>query len=120
MGTDTGVVTLGVRDAFARCDCAVLESNHDAILLQTSNRSLPLKQRIAGRSGHLDNAAAAALFREVNPPRLKHLLLAHLSEECNTPSLARAAMAEALAACGRVDVQLDVLAQATPSARVEI
>lgn len=120
IGTDTGVVTTGVRDAFGRCDCAVLESNHDPVLLQTSNRSPALKQRIAGRSGHLANEDAAALFREVNPSRLKALLLAHLSEECNTPSLARAAMKQALADCGRSDVQLAILEQYAPSDLVEI
>lgn len=115
VGTDTGVVTLGVRDAFSRCDCAVLESNHDAILLQTSDRSPVLKQRIAGRSGHLANEDAAQLFRETNPKRLKTLLLAHLSDECNSPSLARAAMRQALTDCGRTDVQLEILQQGTPS-----
>ena len=114
------MVTTGVRDAFGRCDCAVLESNHNPVLLQTSNRSPTLKQRIAGRSGHLANEDAAALFREVNPPRLKALLLAHLSEECNTPSLARAAMKQALADCSRSDVRLAILDQYAPSELVEI
>lgn len=115
IGTDTGVPTMGVRDALWRCDCAILESNHDPVLLETSDRPLSLKQRIAGRSGHLSNEDAAELVRSVNPPRLKKILLAHLSEQCNTPSLARAAMCAALSECGRTDIQIDILSQHEPS-----
>lgn len=119
IGTDTGVVTCGVRDAFARCDCAVLEANHDPVLLETSNRPVSLKQRIAGRSGHLTNEDSAELFRSVNPLRLKNLLLAHLSEECNSPSLARSTMQQALEDCGRSDVVLTILSQHEPSPLIE-
>jgi len=115
IGTDTGMPTTGVRDALSRCDCAVLESNHDPVLLETSNRPVSLKQRIAGRSGHLSNDDAADLVRSVNPPHLKTLLLAHLSQQCNTPSLARATMCAALAECGRGDVRLEVLSQDEPA-----
>ena len=115
VGTDTGVPTMGVRDALWRSDCAVLESNHDPVLLQTSSRPVSLKQRIAGRSGHLSNEDAAELVRTVNPPRLKTLLLAHLSEQCNSPSLAQAAMRAALKDCGRPDMRLEVLSQDEPS-----
>jgi len=114
LGTDTGVVTSGFRDAFARADCAVLEFNHDPVLLETSDRPLSLKRRISGRSGHLANEDAAELVRTACPARLKHLLLAHLSEACNTPSLALAAASRALAAAGRRDITPVALSQNTP------
>ncbi|MBR4653588.1 MAG: hypothetical protein IKO72_09525 [Kiritimatiellae bacterium] len=120
VGSDTGMATLGVRDALRRSDCAVLETNYDPVLLETSNRPEVLKQRIAGRSGHLSNDDAADLVRSVNPPRMKTLLLAHLSEECNTPSLARAAICAALDDCGRHDVRIEVLSQNEPGELVEI
>ena len=120
IGTDTGVPTIGVRDALWRCDCAVLESNHDPILLATSARPVSLKQRISGRSGHLSNEDAAELVRSVNPPHLQTLLLAHLSEECNSVSLARTAMTAALADCGRCDVRLDILSQNDPGDLYEV
>jgi len=115
VGTDTGVVTTGFRNAFSQATCAVLESNYDPRLLEGSNRPLSLKQRIAGRSGHLANADAAELMRAVNPPRLKTLLLGHLSRECNAPWLAREAMEETLRELGRTDVHLETLAQDEPS-----
>jgi phosphoribosyl 1,2-cyclic phosphodiesterase len=55
-----------------------------------------LKQRIAGRLGHLDNVAAAGLLGRIDSSRLKHIFAAHLSRENNTPALARAALAGAL------------------------
>ena len=114
VGTDMGSPTFGVRDALARATCAILESNHDPVLLQTSDRPVSLKQRIAGRCGHLSNGDAADLVREVQPPRLKTLLLAHISRQCNAPYLALEAMRPAVAGLGR-PVTLDVLDQDTPS-----
>ena len=38
-----------------------------------------LKRRIAGRLGHLDNAAAAALLAGLDCSRLQHVVAAHLS-----------------------------------------
>ena len=119
VGTDIGTPTENVRNALSRCDCAVLESNHDPVLLSNSSRPLPLKQRIAGRSGHLSNEDAADLVRSAAPVNMKHLLLAHLSEECNSPSLAEAAMRRALADCALDGVALDVLSQNGPNPVVE-
>ena len=44
-----------------------------------------LKQRIAGRFGHLDNAAAAELLARIDTSRLKHLIAAHLSQREQPP-----------------------------------
>ena len=114
VGTDMGAPTFGVRDALARATCAILESNHDPVLLQTSDRPVSLKQRIAGRCGHLSNGDAADLVREVQPLRLKTLLLAHLSRPCNAPYLALEAMRPAVAELGR-PIALDTLDQDDPS-----
>ena len=61
-----------------------------------------------------DDGDAAALVREVNPPRLKTLLLAHISRHCNAPYLALEAMRPVVAELGR-PITLDVLDQDTPS-----
>ena len=47
-----------------------------------------LKQRISGNKGHLSNAAACELIKDTASSGLRHLVLAHLSEENNDPSLA--------------------------------
>lgn len=115
IGTDMGVVTANVREMFARATCAILESNHDPVLLEQSDRPVSLKQRIRGRAGHLSNEDAAGLLLDTNPPHLKRLLLGHLSQQCNSLPLARKAFADALAELGREDISLDILDQDRPS-----
>ncbi len=120
VGTDMGVPTLPVKDALARATCAVLESNHDPTLLACSDRPVSLKQRISGRCGHLSNQDAADLVREVAPPRLRTLLLAHLSRPCNAPHLALESMREALKDIDRADIALAALDQDEPSDLYEV
>jgi len=94
--TDAGHVTPHIVAMLGGCDALVLECNHDADMLARGSYPWHLKQRIAGRFGHLDNQSAAALLRQVDASRLQHVVCAHLSEQNNTPELARAALAAAL------------------------
>jgi phosphoribosyl 1,2-cyclic phosphodiesterase len=77
----------------ASCSLLVLEFNHDVALLRRNPRyPKHIKDRILGASGHLSNEQAARLlelmFRIGHGQRLESLVLAHLSEENNTPELA--------------------------------
>lgn len=117
--TDMGVMTLPAKEALSKATCAVLESNHDPELLARSDRAESLKQRIRGRSGHLSNDQAADAVREVNPPKLRTLLLAHLSHQCNADYIAVETMQRALKDLGRADVTLAALSQDVPSALYE-
>ena len=56
----------------------------------------------------------ADLVREVCPQRLRTLLLAHISKQCNAPYLALETMRSAVAELGR-PVALEVLYQDAPS-----
>ncbi|MGA8031509.1 MAG: MBL fold metallo-hydrolase [Casimicrobiaceae bacterium] len=94
--TDLGVSTPHVEASLSGCDALVLECNHDAGMLAESDYPYPLKQRIAGRLGHLDNEAAASLLASLDTSRLRHVVAAHLSQQNNTPDRARAALAGAL------------------------
>lgn len=94
--TDTGHITPHIVDMLKGCDALVLECNHDAEMLARSAYPWSLKQRIAGRFGHLDNRSAAELLRQIDGSRLRHLVCAHLSEQNNTPALAKVAVEEAL------------------------
>jgi phosphoribosyl 1,2-cyclic phosphodiesterase len=94
--TDTGCATVHIRRALDGCDALVLEANHDPDLLDRSDYPQALKQRIAGRFGHLDNAQAAELVAALDCARLQHMVAAHLSQNNNHPDLARAALAAAL------------------------
>lgn len=115
--TDLGQPTPLVVNKLSTCDAIVLESNHDYEMLMASNRPWPLKTRIAGRSGHLSNEQATELLQQVLSDRLRLLLLAHLSEECNSHHLAQHLMRETLAACRRPDVVIASLQQNSISIR---
>ncbi|MGE5666943.1 MAG: MBL fold metallo-hydrolase [Betaproteobacteria bacterium] len=94
--TDLGVSTPHVETNLSGCDALVLECNHDPGMLAESDYPYALKQRIAGRLGHLDNEAAASLLASLDTSRLRHVVAAHLSQQNNTPDRARAALAGAL------------------------
>lgn len=110
-GTDIGTPLDSIGIHLSEADYATLESNHDPELLFKSGRPVSLIQRIAGPRGHLSNDQAAYLVRKFASPRLKSLALAHLSEQCNAPHLAKAVMCGALAEMGRPDIAIAVLAQ---------
>ena len=90
--TDLGKVTPLVREAVRGANALVLESNHDPELLSTCSYPWELKQRISSTHGHLSNTVAAELVAEMLHPELFHVVLAHLSENSNSPELALGAM----------------------------
>lgn len=94
---DLGRPTAAVRYLLRDLSVLVIEANHDEILLRTSEYPAAVRQRIAGGGGHLSNRAAAELIEELVHPYLEHVVLAHLSERCNTPEEARATVAPSLA-----------------------
>lgn len=94
--TDTGNSTPYIEATLSGCDALVLECNHDANMLRDGPYPPSLKQRVAGRFGHLDNQASARLLAKLDNSRLQHLIAAHLSEKNNTPELARSALGAVL------------------------
>ena len=94
--TDAGEVTPHMTHMLSGLDALMLECNHDRGLLMNGPYPPSLKERIGGRFGHLDNAAAADLARGIDSSRLQHVIAAHLSQQNNTPELARSALAAAL------------------------
>ncbi|MGN1309440.1 MAG: MBL fold metallo-hydrolase, partial [Akkermansia sp.] len=73
-----------------------LESNYDTTMLRESGRPLSLIERIDNAFGHLSNEQAGEFVRTIAHPGLRHVLLGHLSRECNTPEKARSDMAAVL------------------------
>lgn len=118
--TDLGHVTKLVLERIRRANVLVLESNHDVKMLQECpRRSWALKQRILGRHGHLSNVTAADTAAQIMSSGLRHLFLAHLSRECNTPELAEHIMAEQLHHIGAAHVQMRVAGQDVPCPTIE-
>jgi phosphoribosyl 1,2-cyclic phosphodiesterase len=93
---DMGCVTHQVADGLRDVDLLVIESNHDEAMLHHGPYPDFVRDRIAGRRGHLSNRSAMQLVRSIAHRALKHVVLAHLSENCNTPALALANMREGI------------------------
>ena len=89
IATDLGHPASRVKERLRGCRALILESNHDPRLLEGSARPPSVKERILGDLGHLSNASAAELLAEVASEALQDIFLAHISEECNRPDLAR-------------------------------
>jgi phosphoribosyl 1,2-cyclic phosphodiesterase len=93
---DFGRITRAIARVCDSLDVLVLESNHDDELLRNGPYPPFLRDRIAGAFGHLSNRRAGVFARDIATRRLNHLVLAHLSQECNTESVAMSAMRTAL------------------------
>jgi phosphoribosyl 1,2-cyclic phosphodiesterase len=105
--TDLGMVSSLVEHNLRGCDHLYVESNHQPEMVYASSRPPVYKERVLGRSGHLSNAECAGLIAKVHHEGLKTVTLAHLSEECNSPEMARKVVEEGLSRAG-IDVELHI------------
>lgn len=86
--TDTGYVSQKNRKYMRNLDYYIIESNHDIEMLMNTKRPLFLKNRILNDKGHLNNEYSAKLMSELIGDKTKEIVLAHLSQEANTPEKA--------------------------------
>jgi phosphoribosyl 1,2-cyclic phosphodiesterase len=99
-------------------DALLIESNYDEELLQKdTKRPWAIKQRIQSRHGHLSNEAAAGTVAQIRHDGLGHLLLGHLSRDCNSEELALAAMGRVLEGSS-VDIFCATQEEISPSIRL--
>ncbi len=82
--TDTGYFPQAGFDLIRNADLYIIEANHSPDLLLDSDRPWLLKKRILDDQGHLSNEDSAFLIANVMGEKTKKIVLAHLSEECNT------------------------------------
>ncbi len=116
---DFGRPTQALRYHFRELHAVMLEANYDEVLLRTSEYPASVQHRIAGSGGHLSNRASAQLLTELHHPGLGTVVLAHLSERCNTPDAARAAVEPVLRKSGFAgEVHVAVQHEALPSLRL--
>lgn len=86
--TDLGRASTDLLSHLHGVDALGIESNYDPIRQQTSGRPQYLVQRIMGGRGHLSNeecltAVQALAARQAAVRPLAHIVLLHLSKECN-------------------------------------
>ena len=87
--TDLGVVTEEVRNALKGSDIVLLESNHDVEMLKKGPYPPELKVRILGDKGHISNNVCAMETVRLFKSGTQRFILGHLSQNNNTPLLAK-------------------------------
>lgn len=88
--TDTGYVSERNITYMKNADYYMIESNHNIKMLLKTKRPYDLIQRILGDYGHLSNEDSAMYVSEMIGPKTREVVLAHISEEANTPEVALA------------------------------
>jgi phosphoribosyl 1,2-cyclic phosphodiesterase len=81
--TDTGNITSEMFDKIENSSLFFIESNYSEYMLDKSNRSESLKERI--RNCHLENIQTLNQLYYLIGDKTKAVVLGHLSEECNNP-----------------------------------
>ena len=85
--TDLGCTTPYMQSLLSDLDALLLECNYDAEMLRNGPYGESLQARIRGSWGHLDNVQAAQFLEQIDSPRLRQVLLGHLSEKNNCPDV---------------------------------
>ena len=116
--TDLGHPFDGLDRLLATLDAVFLESNYDPAMLETGPYPEPLKRRIRSPRGHLSNTEAGRLLEGTAGGRLKRAILAHLSEENNTPQIATATVRREAASAIAAGLALRVAPRHAPSVEI--
>lgn len=88
VATDLGCYNEYIVGNLEGLDTLLVESNHDVRMLEVGRYPWNLKQRILSEKGHLSNESAGQLLCRVLHDNMRHIILGHLSQENNYPSLA--------------------------------
>jgi phosphoribosyl 1,2-cyclic phosphodiesterase len=118
IATDLGYPQEGLEESFVNSDVVVVESNHDLEMLENSGRPLWLKRRIR-EIGHLSNDQCAGFLLAIleQSARIPHtVVLAHISQECNTNERAVRCTRERLDGGGFSNVRILPTFQYLPNA----
>ena len=86
--TDTGCYLSNNTSLLKNPTYLIIESNHDIQMLLHTHRPMELIQRIMSEYGHLCNEDSAFATLEIIGENTEEIILAHISEEANTPELA--------------------------------
>ena len=103
LATDTGFVSPELLSTITGCKLVYLESNHDVAMLRSGPYPFTLQKRILSEKGHLSNDACADALCALVNKGTTHVVLAHLSQDNNTPKLAHDTSVTALRDIGALE-----------------
>ncbi len=99
--TDTGYINKKHYPLLENKNLYIMESNHDLKMLMDTNRPHHLKIRIMGDKGHLSNKDSSYYLSKLVGDNTEYVVLAHLSDEANLPSLAKQTLLKKLDKCNK-------------------
>lgn len=82
--TDTGYFPVKYLRVVSLLDAVIIEANHNIEMLMNSPRDIRLKERILSSTGHMSNHICFEVLKELVKGNVKTIVLAHVSEECNS------------------------------------
>lgn len=119
--SDVGFVTNLIKDRLRGSHSLFIEANYDARLLEAdTKRPWATKQRISSRHGHLSNDQVAELVEAVAHADLHHIVLGHLSDDCNDPDMAVRRVHEALKSANVDGVTVRCAGRHQPTETLEV
>ena len=86
--TDTGYINNKYFNKLSNKNMYILESNHDVEMLMHGKYPPWLKKRVLSDKGHLSNKSSSFYLSKFIGSNTNYVVLAHLSEENNTPEIA--------------------------------
>lgn len=98
--TDLGHAPPEVIEALSEAQVVFLESNHDPEMERASGRPPAVVDWVLSATGHLSNEQCAEALSRLGRPHT--VILGHLSEDCNRPSLALRAARKAVPRTRRI------------------
>ena len=85
--TDTGYIKDKLLKKYKNKDIYIIESNYEEEMLRKGKYPYHLKQRIRSDRGHISNEDSCKYLKKLIGDKTKYVMLAHLSEENNTPDI---------------------------------
>lgn len=85
--TDTGYIKDKLIKKYKNKDIYIIESNYEEEMLRKGKYPYHLKQRIRSDRGHISNEDSCKYLKKLIGDKTKYIMLAHLSEENNTPDI---------------------------------
>lgn len=104
--SDIGQISSLVEHSLSGSHYLYIESNYDPLLLSQSNRADIYKQRTKSKFGHLSNQECAQFVKILAKQNLKSVYLGHLSQESNTPELAKQTVQNELASFPEITIHI--------------
>lgn len=121
--TDLGMADERIAQNISDANVIIIESNHDREMEKKSSRHRSLVNWVLSPWGHLSNEEASwtlARAAELSETPASHVVLAHLSCDCNDPELAFNTAVSALENVCDNDVKILVSSQKSPTEIITI